>query len=99
MRSRINGMFKYVSFRLFDFTIDNNPVETCIPLVNGVPYPSANTAGQMNAGLDIINTLCRFYGVCAPIFIDNRESVNDIIETESQIINLVVNKDNFLTIK
>ena len=97
--SRINGMFKYVSFRLFDFTIDNNPVETCIPLVNGVPYPSANTAGQMNAGLDIINTLCRFYGVCAPIFIDNRESVNDIIETESQIINLVVNKDNFLTIK
>ena len=49
----------------------------------------------MNAGLDIINTLCKFYGVCAPIFIDNRESVNDIIETESQIINLVVNKDNF----
>ena len=53
----------------------------------------------MNAGLDIINTLCKFYGVCAPIFIDNRESVNDIIETQSQIINLVVNKDNFLTIK
>ena len=97
--SRINGMFKHVSFRLFDYTIENNAVETCIPLVDGVPFPSANTAGQMNAGLDIINTLCKFYGVCAPIFIDNRESVNDIIETESQIINLVVNKDNFLTIK
>ena len=92
-------MFKHVSFRLFDYTIENNAVETCIPLVDGVPFPSANTAGQMNAGLDIINTLCKFYGVCAPIFIDNRESVNDIIETESQIINLVVNKDNFLTIK
>lgn len=97
--SRINGMFKHVSFRLFDYTLENNAVETCIPLIDGVPYPSANTAGQMNAGLDIINTLCKFYGVCAPIFIDNRESVNDIIETESQIINLVVNKDNFLTIK
>ncbi len=97
--NRINGMFKHVSFRLFDYTIENNPVETCIPLVDGIPFPSANTAGQMNAGLDIINTLCKFYGVCAPIFIDNRESVNDIIETESQIINLVVNKDNFLTIK
>lgn len=97
--SRINSMFKFVTFRLFDYTIKNNAVETCIPLVNGVPYPSANTAGQINAGLDIINTLCKFYGICAPIFIDNRESVNDIIETESQIINLVVNKDNFLTIK
>ena len=97
--TRINSMFKFVTFRLFDYTLENNAVETCIPLVNGVPYPSANTAGQINAGLDIINTLCKFYGICAPIFIDNRESVNDIIETESQIINLVVNKDNFLTIK
>ena len=97
--TRINSMFKFVTFRLFDYTLENNVVETCIPLVNGVPYPSANTAGQVNAGLDIINTLCKFYGICAPIFIDNRESVNDIIETESQIINLIVNKDNFLTIK
>lgn len=97
--TRINSMFKFVTFRLFDYTLENNAVETCIPLVNGVPYPSANTAGQINAGLDIINTLCKFYGICAPIFIDNRESVNDIIETESQVINLVVNKDNFLTIK
>ena len=97
--TRINSMFKFVTFRLFDYTLENNAVETCIPLVGGVPYPSANTAGQINAGLDIINTLCKFYGICAPIFIDNRESVNDIVETESQIINLVVNKDNFLTIK
>lgn len=96
---RINGMFKVVSFRLFDYTNDGNPVETCIPTIGGVPYGSANTASKMNAGLDIINTLCKFYGVCAPMFIDNRESVNDIIHTESQIINLVVNKDNFLTIK
>lgn len=97
--SRINGLFKVVSFRLFEHTIDGNPVETCIPLIDGVPYGSANTASKMNAGLDIINTLCKFYGVCAPIFIDNRESVNNIIPTESQIINLVVNHDNFLTIK
>ncbi len=55
--------------------------------------PAANTAGQMNAGLDIINTLCKFYGVCAPRYSLITESVNDIIETESQIINLVVNKD------
>lgn len=97
--SRINAMFKVVSFHLFDYTNDGNPVETCIPTISGVPYGSTNTASKMNAGLDIINTLCKFYGVCAPIFIDNRESVNDIIETQSQIINLVVNKDNFLTIK
>jgi hypothetical protein len=52
----------------------------------------------VNAGLDIINALCKFNGVCAPIFIDNRESVNTLIETESQIINLVVSKDKELVI-
>ena len=96
---RINAMFKFVSFRLYDYTLDGNAVETCIPLVNGVPYGSANTAGQVNAGLDIINTLCRHYGICAPIFFDGRESVNEIIPTESQIINLVVTKDDKLTIQ
>ena len=97
--NRINAMFKFVSFRLFDYTIEGNPIETCIATIGGIPYGSANTASKKNAGLDIINTLCKFYGVCAPIFIDNRESVNELVETESQIINLVVNHDKFLTIK
>lgn len=96
---RINAKFKFVTFRLFDYTLDGNPVETCIPLCDGVPYGGANTASQVNAGLDIINALCGYYGICAPIFIDNRESVNNIIPVQSQIINLVVTNDNKLTIQ
>lgn len=95
---RINAKFKFVTFRLFDYTLDGNPVETCIPLCDGVPYGGANTASQVNAGLDIINALCGYYGICAPIFIDNRESVNNIIPVQSQIINLVVTNDNKLTV-
>lgn len=100
---RINGLFTMVTFRLFDYTIGDvnkeNPVETCIPLVNGVPFAVANTADQFNGGLDIINTLCKFYGVSVPIFIDGRESVNEIIHTQSQVINLVVTNDKQLVIK
>ena len=96
---RINGMFKNVKFQLYDYTLEGNPVETCVPLVDGVPFFVANTAGRVNAGLDIINALCKFYNVCAPIFIDGRESVNNLIETESQIINLVVSTDKELTVK
>jgi DNA repair exonuclease SbcCD ATPase subunit len=90
---RINGLFTAVTFRLFEYTIDGNESETCVPLVNGVPFGAANTAGQINAGLDIINALTRFHGVCAPIFVDNRESVNRLIDTEAQVINLVVTTD------
>lgn len=96
---RINGMFKHVTFRLYDYTLDGNAIETCIPLVDGVPYGGANTAGQVNAGLDIINTLCQYYGICPTIFLDGSESVNSIIPVKNQLVKLVVTKDNKLTIK
>lgn len=96
---RINGLFSLVTFKLFDYTIDGNESETCVPLVDGVPFGSVNTAGRINAGLDIINALTKFYGVSAPIFIDGRESINKLIDTESQIINLIVSKDKELVIE
>lgn len=96
---RINGLFTMVTFKLFEYTIDGNESETCVPLVNGIPFGTTNTAGRVNAGLDIINALVRFHGVSAPIFIDGRESVNRLIQTESQIINLVVSSDKNLIIK
>lgn len=95
---RINSMFTMVRFQLFDYTQEGNEFEVCVPLVDGVPYPVANTASQVNAGLDIINTLCRFHNVCAPIFCDGAESVNHYIDTLSQMIFLQVTKDKHLVI-
>jgi len=96
--ARINGLFSKIKFQLFNYTIDGNESETCIPFVDGVNFQSANTASQINAGLEIINVISRFYNVTAPIFIDRRESVNEIIKTEAQIINLTVTKSKTLTI-
>lgn len=88
--TRINALFTMVTFRLFDYTQEGNVVETCVPLINGVPYPVANSAAKINAGLDIINALCRHYDTAAPIFIDNAESINAHIPTQSQIVDLIV---------
>ena len=68
-------------------------------LIKGVPFTSANTARQYNAGLDVINTLSKHYEVVVPLFIDNRESINQLIETESQVINLIVSLDKNLIIE
>lgn len=97
--ARINSMFRLVRFQLFDYTQDGNEFETCMPIVNGVPYAVANTASQLNAGLDIINTLCRYNKVSAPIFCDGAESVNNFIPTNSQMIFLSVTTDKQLVIK
>jgi hypothetical protein len=90
LENSINSKLQYVKFKMFEQQINGGEVPCCEALLNGVPYTNVNTAGRLNIGLDIINMLCGFYQVQAPIIIDNRESVTDIIECESQIINLVV---------
>lgn len=99
IESRVNGMFKMVRFKMFDTLVNGTEVETCVATVDGVPYDDGlNNAKCINAGIDIINAICAHIGVRAPIFIDNAESVNEIIPTDSQLVRLVVSNDKQLTI-
>nr|WP_314759772.1 hypothetical protein [uncultured Porphyromonas sp.] len=99
----INSMFRGVTFKLFDYNIEDRdkefPFECCIMLVDGVPVGAQNTAKKVTAGLEVIRRLCEHNGVCAPVFIDNRESVQSIPDgLPFQIINLRVSDDKELTI-
>ena len=98
LEDKINSRFKYVKFKLFNQQVNGGIAECCESLINGVPFSSANNAAKFNAGLDIINALVDYYGFSAPIFIDNAESVNELIHTESQVIRLVVSHDKQLVI-
>jgi DNA repair protein SbcC/Rad50 len=90
----VNSKFLFVKFKLFDDQINGGEREVCETLINTngswVEWSSANKAGQINSGVDIINALCKHNNISAPVFIDNRESVNELIFSDSQIINLVV---------
>lgn len=99
---RINSKFQYVRFKMFNQQVNGGETECCDTLVNSngsfVPFQDANNAAKINSGIDIINTLCKHYDVYAPIFIDNRESVTELIESESQIVNLFVVKGALLSV-
>lgn len=99
LEEKVSSKFRFVRFKFTKELINGGIDETCQPTVGGVPFSDLNTAGQINAGLDIIDTLSKHFNVQAPIFIDNRESINNLIEIDSQIINLVVTKDNPLKIE
>jgi len=99
LEGSINSRFKMVKFRLFETQINGGIAECCEALIGGVPFQDANHAAQVNGGIDIINVLSGHYGVMAPIFIDNRESVNKLIETGSQVINLLVSYDKELKVE
>ena len=94
VESRINGMFKLVRFKMYEQQINGGEIETCEATVDGVPFSDLNNAMKINAGLDIINAICRANNIVAPIFIDNRESVSDIVSTQSQIVNLIVDANS-----
>ena len=96
---RINGLFQFVSFSFVSAQLNGGEKLTCVCTVNGTPYPDVNNAGKINAGLDIINAICNAKGVCAPIFVDNAESINEIKPTLSQKILLYVSNDSSLTVK
>lgn len=94
LETRVNSMFKIVKFKMFETQINGGETPCCITLINGVPFQDANTASKIQAGLDIINTLCRHHNISAPIFIDNRESCFVIPESESQIVSLIASEQD-----
>lgn len=93
VQNKINDLFKTVDFRLFETQVNGEIKETCEVTVDGVPYPSVNDAGKINAGLDVINSLSEHFEKRVPIFVDNAESITDILEVKSQIVKLYVAKN------
>jgi len=88
IEQRINAMFQLVKFKLFEIKLNGEEKECCEATVNGVPFRILNTAMKVNAGLDIINVLSKHYERVLPIFIDNRESISELVYTDAPIINL-----------
>lgn len=90
LENRINSKFRMARFKLFNQLLHGGLGETCEVMVDGVPYGSLNNAARHNVGLDIIATLSEHYGVCAPIFLDNAESITRPLPTPGQQIRLIV---------
>lgn len=98
IESRINGLFEVVKFRWLATQINGAVKETCEATVAGVPFAILNHAAQIDAGLDIINAICKNKGISAPIFIDNAESCNRFRDTLGQIVLLEVSDDEILKV-
>lgn len=93
--TKINSKFRLARFRLFEDQINGGLKEVCDTLYKGVPYDGGlNNAARINVGLDIINTLGEHYGFSAPIFVDNAEAVTRLIDTNAQVIRLVVSEQD-----
>ncbi len=99
LETAVNGKFKVARFRMFAMQKNGEEAECC-----DVVYPNGSTnlstGERLQTGIDIINTLSKYYGVDAPIWIDNAEGITLPVETDAQIIRLVVSeKDEKLRVE
>lgn len=95
LEENINSKFKLARFKLFSEQINGGLQECCETLYKGVPYSTGlNNGARINVGMDIINTLSEHYGLSLPVFIDNAESVTEILPTTGQMIKLVVSEQD-----
>src|SRR5690606_15060518 len=90
LTDRINAKFQFARFQLFRTLVNGGVEECCETTYQGVPYSSLNYGARLNVGLDIINTLADHFGFAPPVWIDNAESVTNILPTRGQQIRLVV---------
>ena len=99
LETAVNGKFKIARFRMFAPQKNGEEAECC-----DVVYPNGSTnlstGERLQTGIDIINTLSKYYGVDAPIWIDNAEGITLPVETDAQIIRMIVSeKDEKLRIE
>lgn len=97
----INSHFDTVNFKLFEMQLNGGMRDCCECTVNGVPYSTLNSGHRIVAGLDIIRSLSKMYGVECPIFIDNAESLNEynVPDMDAQLILLSVSEDKKLEVE
>lgn len=99
LESKVNSMFDIVRFNMFEHQLNGGLKTVCECTMHGTPYQDLSNSEKINAGIDIINAMCRHHNAFAPIIIDNAESITDILPTASQQIRLVVSsQDKELTV-
>ena len=79
-------------WQLFEEQVNGCLRDCCKATIDGVPYADLNNGAKINAGLDVIATLSQAKGIRCPLFVDNAESVTQLMEMDTQVIRMVVSE-------
>lgn len=96
IRERSGKYFDRIRVEMLERDKSGKFIDICSVSIDGVDVGVTNSANKFIAGIDISNGFSRKYGVCLPLFLDDRERVvSDLSELtgDRQIISLEVNKD------
>lgn len=92
-------MLDDIIINFFEPQINGGIKEVCDIEYEGVPYNSLNTGTRININLNLIKILSKAYDFYAPIWVDNAESVNNLMDIPNQTIEMRVSSDEELRIE
>ena len=102
----INDCFSNgISWNLYNENYTGTLDETCVCMYNGKRYSSLSNGEKYITNLEVLKTLQEYFGLNAPIFCDNEESVTIPYSTDRQIIGLYASQpitmksEKFVSIK
>ena len=90
VEAKVNGSFRSVCWKLFELQVNGGIKACCEAQVDGKDYGSLSNAERVNAGLDIVDTLGQKMGLVLPVWVDNSESVQNLLPIQAQIIQNIV---------
>jgi DNA repair exonuclease SbcCD ATPase subunit len=92
----VESHFEFAKFKLFDDQLNGTLIPCCeVTTPNGVPFTQDSSGSEkVHAGLDIIKTLSKHYGLTLPIFCDDAERTTDFPKMDSQMIRLYVSRED-----
>lgn len=88
----INKRFTTVQFKLFEMQANGELKTCCKAMVNGVSYANINTAAKVQVGVELAKLFSQFYGVKAPLWVDDKESVLKLPPIDTQLVCLKVDE-------
>ncbi|OEU62403.1 MAG: hypothetical protein BA867_09640 [Desulfobacterales bacterium S5133MH16] len=91
VEEKINEKFDLAKFKLFNILVNGEVDDCCRVKYQGICFDEGlNHSGQVNLGIDIINTLSKHFDLTMPLFLDDMNLVTKTIPTKNQIIKLIV---------
>lgn len=90
VESKVNSFFSLIRWKFYEQNITNDDEkEICKAIdLNGVDYNSTNDGTVINMGIDIINGISKAKDIYVPLFVDRKESVENVLPSIQQAIYL-----------
>jgi len=90
----IDKHFDLVRWKMSDLQVNGAITETCIAMLDYVPYGTGMSRGQkLMIDLDTRKTLSAMYDMEIPLFIDDVDSLTSEIESDTQTFKLIADVD------